>query len=189
MVGCYEAGKKDVPAMTSGKVTLHASVDRSGKTTCAVPSDDSGLTQDVEDCMRKRLERETYPPQDAAWSAVLPIVVDNGALALGQPNTKPMIDTIESHGLAEDIYDVVERMLPELKACLRTLDKSSDRRVVYVGAEVGKDGKVTCALASSPAPIPESVRECASSALAKATFKPPKRGAGLISIPLDVAKK
>lgn len=175
--------------MTSGKVTLHASVDKSGKTTCAVPSDDSGLTQDVEDCMRKRLGRESYPAQGGAWSAVLPIVVDNGALALGKANTKPMIETIESHGLAEDMYDVVERILPDLKGCVRGMDKSTELRVVYVGAEVGKDGKVACALASSATPVPDSVRECAAATLSKATFKPPKRGYGLISIPLEVLYK
>jgi hypothetical protein len=187
--GCYEVGKKDVPTMTSGKVTLHASIDRSGKTTCAVPSDDSGLTQDVEDCMRKRLGRESYASQSSSWSAVLPIVVENGALSLGKPSAKPLIETIESHGLAEDMYDVVERILPDLKSCITGIEKSSDLRVVYVGAEVGKDGKVACALASSPSAIPDSVRDCAASTLAKATFKAPKRGYGLISIPLEVLGK
>jgi hypothetical protein len=176
--------------MTSGKVTLHASIDGSGRTTCAVPSDDSGLTQDVEDCMRKRLGRESYPPQAAPWSAVLPIVVDNGTVGLGKPSPSPLIETIESHGLAEDMYDVVEKLLPQLRSCISgAVGKSSNLRVLYVGAEVGKDGKVVCALASSPTGVPDAVRDCAASTLGKATFKAPKRGYGLISIPLEVLGK
>jgi hypothetical protein len=176
--------------MASGRVTLHASIDRSGKTTCAVPSDDSGLTQDVEDCMRRRLGRESYSREAAPWSAVLPIVVENGTLGLGKPTSKPLIETIESHGLAEDMYEVVERILPELRSCISgAVEKSSELRVLYIGAEVGKDGKVVCALASSPSAVPDTVRDCAASTLGKATFKAPKRGYGLISIPLEVLGK
>ena len=38
LTACYEEGRKAIPTMTSGKVTLHAAVDASGKTACAVPS-------------------------------------------------------------------------------------------------------------------------------------------------------
>ena len=186
---CYEEGKKAVPTMTSGKITFHAAVDASGKTTCVVPSDDTGLTQDVENCMRARLDKESYPTRDAPWSYALPLVVKDGKLGPGDVRaTPPAIETVESHGLAEDVYDVVDRLLPDLYACMRSAPKSSDLRVVYVGGRVGSAGNVECALASGPGSIPIEIRTCTAKVLGRAKFRAPKKGYGLISVPLNVTK-
>jgi len=184
LVGCYEIGRKAIPNMTSGKVTFHAAVDGRGTTTCVIPSDDTGLTQEVEDCMRRRLEREEHASSGAAWSVAVPIVVRDASVSLGKLSEAPTIESIESHGLAEDMYGVIEGLLPEMKSCLRSIDKASGLRVVYVGARVGKDGKVECVLASSSTPIPNGPRECVATTLSRARFSAPKRGYGLLSIPL-----
>lgn len=187
LAACYEQGKKAVPTMTSGRVTFHAAVDASGRTTCVVPSDDLGLTQDVEACMRERLDRETYRASGSGFSTAIPLVVKDGALGLGETRTTPpAIETIESHGLSEEVYDVVEALLPELYACMQGLDKSAGLRVVYVGGRVGKGGQVECALASSATAIPEDKRECLAGVLSRAKFKAPKKGYGLVSVPLNV---
>ncbi len=187
LASCYDEGRKAVPTMTSGRVTFHAAVDAAGKTTCVVPSDDTGLTQDVETCMRERLERETYTSSAAHWSAAIPIAVRDGRLELGEVRaTPPAIETIESQGLSEDVYDVVESLLPELYACMQGLEKSSALRVVYVGGRVEKSGHVACALASSASALPLERRECLARVLTRARFRPPKKGWGLVSVPLNV---
>ena len=107
-------------------------------------------------------------------------------MGLGRPSSKPLIETIESHGLAEDVYDVIGSLLASLKECLRALPPSPELRVVYVGARVGPSGAVECALASSGAAVPADVNDCAVTAISGARFRPPKRGYGLLSIPLEV---
>lgn len=190
LAACYEQGRTAVPTMTSGRVTFHAAIDAAGRTTCVVPSDDLGLTQDVEACMRERLDRETYPASGASWSTPIPIAVKDGALALGETRTTPSaIETIESHGLSEEVYDVVEKLLPDLYGCIQGLDKSSGLRVVYVGGRVGKGGQVECALASSASAVPADKRECLAGVLSRARFKPPKKGTGLLSVPLNVLSR
>lgn len=187
LAACYEEGRKAIPTMTSGRVTFHAAVDAAGRTTCVVPSDDMGLSQDVEACMRERLDRETYARTNSAWTAAVPIAVKDGTLGLGATRTTPpAIETIESHGLSEEVYDVVEALLPDLYGCMQGLDKSSGLRVVYVGGRVGKSGRVECALASSSSAVPIDKRECLANVLLRAKFKPPKRGYGLVSVPLNV---
>jgi hypothetical protein len=187
---CYEEGRKAVPTMTSGKITFHVAVDPSGKTACVVPSDDTGLTQDVENCMRTRLDKETYAKRDAAWSFALPLLVKDGQLGPGEARTSPpSIETIESHGLAEDVYDVVEGLLPDLYGCMQGIQKSSDMRVVYVGARVGSGGNVECALTSAPSSIPNETRACTAKVLGRAKFRPPKKGYGLVSLPLNVMSR
>jgi len=187
---CYEEGKKVVPTMTSGKITFHAAIDASGKTTCAVPSDDTGLTQDVENCMRMRLDKEVFPKSEGPWSLALPVVVKDSKLARGElRDMPPAIETIESHGLAEDVYDVVEGLLPDLYGCMSGMTKSADLRVVYVGARIGSAGQVECALASGPASIPAETRACTAKVFSKAKFRAPKKGYGLLSVPLNVSRK
>jgi hypothetical protein len=186
---CYEDGKKSVPTMTSGKITFHAAVDASGKTTCVVPSDDTGLTQEVENCMRVRLDKESYAKRDAPWSFALPLVVKDGKLGPGDVrSTPPTIETIESHGLAEDVYDVIDALLPQLYECTRGIPRSGDLRVVYVGGRVGSAGNVECALASSPSNIPVDARACVAKVFGRAKFRAPKKGYGLVSVPLNLTK-
>lgn len=186
---CYEEGKKAVPTMTSGKITFHAAVDASGKTTCVVPSDDTGLTQDVENCMRARLDKESYAKRDAPWSYALPLVVKDGKLGPGDVRANPpAIETVESHGLAEDVYDVIDALLPQLYECTRTIPRSSDLRVVYVGGRVGSSGIVECALASSSSNIPVDARTCVAKVFGRAKFRAPKKGYGLVSVPLNLTK-
>jgi hypothetical protein len=190
LTSCYEEGKKAIPTMTSGRITFHVAVDPSGKTACVVPSDDTGLTQDVENCMRTRLDKESYAKRDAPWSFALPLAVKDGKLGPGEArSTPPSIETIESHGLAEDVYDVVEGLLPELYKCMEGLPKSSDLRVVYVGGRVGSAGNVECALASGPSTIPAETRACAAKVLGRAKFRAPKKGYGLVSVPLNVISR
>lgn len=190
LTACYEEGRKAIPTMTSGKVTFHAAIDASGKTSCVVPSDDTGLTQDVEKCMLARLDKETYAKRDAPWSFVLPLVVKDAKLGPGEVRTTaPTIETVESQGLAEDVYDVIEALLPKLYECMRGIPRSADLRVVYVGGRVGSAGNVECALASAPTTIPVETRTCAAKVLGGARFRAPKKGSGLVSVPLNVMAK
>ena len=68
------------------------------------------------------------------------------------------IDTIESRGLSEDLYDVVDGLLPEVKRCVQGSGASAGRRVVVVGAKVAGDGAVACAVASSEQPVTDEAR-------------------------------
>jgi hypothetical protein len=176
--------------MTAGRITFHSAIDASGKTTCVVPSDDMGLTQDVESCMRTRLDREAYPNTAAPWSLALPIVVKDAKLSLGvERDTPGAIETVESQGLTEEVYDVVESLLPDLYGCMSGIPKSGALRVVYVGARVGAGGQVECALASGPSSIPVETRSCTAKVLSRAKFRPPKKGYGLVSVPLNVMSR
>ena len=188
MAACYAKGKKAVASMNDGKVTLHAAVDPQGKTTCVVPSDDTGLTQDTETCMRERLEKESYAKSSGQWSMLLPIVVKDTVVALGEPRTTAEVfETIESQGLTEDVYDVVDTLLPSLYACVRGVEHARELRLIYVGGKVAADGHVSCALASSPsASIAPEVRECTAKGLLGAKFRAPQKGWGLVSVPLNV---
>ncbi|MBX3229505.1 MAG: hypothetical protein KIT84_17195 [Labilithrix sp.] len=182
VTGCYEAGRKVVPEMLDGRITFHAAIDREGKSACVVPSDDTGLTQEVEDCMRVRVERETFRPTAAEWTVALPIVVRGGAVSLGQVRAPTSIETIESRGLSEELYDVIEGLLPDAKACLRGAPPGP----VVVGAQVKADGAVACALAASASALAPESRRCVADVFTKARFKPPKRGIGLLSVPIEV---
>lgn len=173
--------------MTSGKITLHASVEPAGRTACVVPSDDTGLTQDVDNCMRTRLEKETHARREQPWSYALPLVVKDGKLGPGEVrSTPPAMETIESHGLAEDVYDVIDALLPDLYGCLQGIPKSGELRIVHVGARIGASGQVECALASAPGTIPPETRACTAKVLGRAKFRAPKKGYGLVSVPLNV---
>lgn len=184
---CYEHGKKAAPKMANGKVTLLASVDSSGTTTCVVPMDDTGLTREVEDCMGARLARETYAA-GPAWTFELPIAVRDGAVTLGKETSGAIIDEVDAQGLP-DANKVVQGLLPKLADCAQQLDPSSTLRVIHVGARVGADGRVACALATGAGTIPEEVRVCSRGALESARFGAPKSGVGLVSIPVKVLGK
>jgi hypothetical protein len=189
LFACYEQGKKAAPKMTGGKITLHAEVEKDGTTSCVIPADDTGLTQEVEDCMRLRLNKETFASSPAPWSYEMPLVVKNGKLELGEDDAVTAVASIlhvEMHGLGDDAHDVAEALLPKFQQCVIGAEKGETMRVLHVGARVGKDGKVMCAIATSPSPLPEEIRACAAGALEQAKFPPPKKGEGLISIPLKV---
>ncbi|MBX3214754.1 MAG: hypothetical protein KF850_22145 [Labilithrix sp.] len=184
---CYEQGKKAAPKMANGKLTLLASVDSSGTTTCVVPMDDTGLTREVEDCMGARLARETYAagPQ---WTFELPIAVRGGAITLGKETSGAVIDEVDAQGLP-DANRVVQGLLPKLSECAQQMEASSTLRVIHVGARVGADGRVACALATGAGAIPEEVRTCSRGALESARFGAPKSGVGLVSIPVKILGK
>jgi hypothetical protein len=193
LVRCYEAGKKATPEMTDGKVTLHASIDGAGKPTCVIPSDHTGLTQDVEDCMTTCFAAETFEA-GAPWSATLAIVLRAAKLRRGEPAAAdpPVIDSVETVRMP-DAFDVLEGLEPALQACLRRSDGDAARvggggavRGMLVGARVGADGRPQCALASSTGPLPAGVGECAAGVLRAAKFPPPRRGSGIVLVPINV---
>lgn len=188
LTACYENGRKTVPEMVDGRIAFVTSVDAGGKTTCVVPSDDTGLTAEVEDCMRTRLERESFAATGAPWSARLPVQVKAARVALGGPTAQTSIDTIESRGLAEDVYTVLDGLLPDVKECVRGGGKASGRRVVVVGARVAKDGAVACAVASSEQPVTDEARGCLAAVFSRARFQAPKRGTGLLSVPIEITR-
>jgi hypothetical protein len=183
---CYAEGKKKAPAMAEGKVTFHAAVDPAGKTTCVVPSDDTGLTPEVEDCMQSRLAKETFSP-GASWTYQMPVLVSDGAATLGTAVAKaPAIDTIDAEGV-KNAGPVVEKLLPELHACVRKdVDGASRLKVLYVAARVRRDGSVECALATGATAVPQTIRDCAATTMGRAKFSPPKAGRGVVAVPLKV---
>jgi hypothetical protein len=190
LVACYERGKKAAPKMGSGKVTLNVAIGRDGNTTCVVPSDDTGLTQEVEDCMGERVARESFKSNGGTWATEIPVIVKGGKLSLGPAvAAAPALETVETHGLPDSAHEVVEALLPELHGCTEGIDKSAGLRVVHVGARVGKDGRVECALASSASPLPAKVRECAAGAIAQARFPAPRSAVGLVSVPVKVLSR
>lgn len=187
LVACYEQGKKSTPKMLSGRATLDVSIDSAGKAACVVVGDDTGLSQEVEDCMAARMSRESFKSNGATWATEIPIVVKDGKVSLGPPATAaPALETVELHGLPDSAYEVVEALLPRLHECTQGGGGQSTLRVIHVGARVGKDGRVECALASSAMPMPSKVRSCAADVLAGAKFPPPKGAVGLVSVPVKV---
>ncbi|MEA2751625.1 MAG: hypothetical protein QOI41_5768 [Myxococcales bacterium] len=186
LVRCYETGKKATPEMMDGRLTLNASIDASGKTTCVIPSDHTGLTQDVEDCMSARFAAETFDAGSAAWSAAVPIVLRAGVLHRGDgAGNAAVIDSVETIRMP-DAFDVLEALEPALQGCIRSADRSGGVHGLLVGARVGADGRPQCALASSGGPLPAGVGECASAVLRGAKFPPPKRGSGIVLVPINV---
>src|SRR5688500_3091988 len=114
LVACYEQGKKSTPKMLSGRATLDVSIDSTGKPACVVVGDDTGLTQEVEDCMSARMSRETFKSNGATWATEIPILVKDGKVSLGPPATNaPALETVETHGLPDSAHEVVEALLPQ----------------------------------------------------------------------------
>lgn len=185
LVACYEQGKKATPAMLDGRLTLNASIDAAGKTTCVIPSHDTGLTHEVEDCMSARFATETFD-EGTPWSASVPIVLRAGALALDtRPPEAAGIDSIETYRMP-DAFEVLESLVPELEACIRGVDRSSGLRSVLVGARVGADGRTQCAVASTSGTLPQEVGDCSAGVLRAAKFPAPKGGAGLVLVPITL---
>ena len=170
--------------MLEGKLTLNAAIDSAGKTTCVIPTDDTGLTQEVEDCMSARFAELTFE-RGAASTASLPIAVRAGAVQLGEQSAGgPMMASVETHRMP-DAFDVLESIEPELYACVRDMGRGTGPRSIIVGARVGADGRAQCALASaSPEVGPPKVADCSEAVLRRAKFPPPKGGSGLILVPI-----
>lgn len=181
---CYQRGKKAAPKMADGKVTFLASVAGDGKTGCVVPMNDTGLTQEVEDCMSARLGRETYDAR-AAWTFELPIAVRGGAIELGKEATGPQIDEIGLHGLS-GATKVIQELMPKLDVCAQRVDPHSGLRVLHIGARVGSDGRVSCALATGASSVSEEVRECARRSVESVRFSAPTSREGLVTIPVKI---
>ncbi len=172
--------------MTDGKLTLNASIDDTGRTTCVIPSEHAGLTQEVEDCMSARFAAETFDA-GSPWSAVVPIVLRAGVLHRGaNARDAAVIDSVETVRMP-DAFDVLEGLEPALQACMRSADaRAGGAHGLLVGARVGADGRPQCALASSTGSLPPSVGECAAAVLRNARFPPPKRGSGIVLVPINV---
>lgn len=183
LVTCYELGKKATPEMGDGKLTLNASIDASGKPLCVIPSDHTGLTQEVEDCMSARFAAQRLPP-GTPWSASVPVAVRGGAVQPGERGSDlASLDSVETFRMP-DAFDTLESLEPALQACVRALPPASGVKGLLVGARVGIDGRPQCALATSRGALPASVADCAAGVLCGAKFPPPKRGAGLVLVPI-----
>ncbi len=188
LVACYEQGRKAVPKMLSGRATISVAVSGEGRSTCVVVGDDTGLTQAVEDCMSDRLSRETFTATGAPWTTELSVVVRDGKLASSAgASAGPTLATLETHGLPDSAHDVVLSLVPRFRTC--TADTGAGEQslqIVHVGARVAKDGRVACALASAPMPVPPKLRTCMVDVLASAAFPPPTGPFGLVMVPVKV---
>jgi hypothetical protein len=174
--------------MLDGKLTMNASIDAAGKTTCVIPTDDTGLTQEVEDCMSARFGAERFDDGPAATVAV-PIAVRAGSVELGvRANEANSLQSVETYRMA-DAFEVLEPLVPELQGCVRELDRSSGVRSVIVGARVATDGRTQCALASgSPGTLPTNAADCTENVFRRAKFPPPSGGPGLILVPIGLVR-
>ena len=180
---CYELGKKATPEMNDGKLTLNASFDASGRPLCVIPSDHTGLTQEVEDCMSARFAAQQLPA-GAPWTTSVPVLIRRGAVQLGERTSDAVaFDTVETFRMP-DAFDTLDAIEPALQACMRGLGPKSPVKGLIVGARVGADGRPQCALAASRGTLPPSVGECAAGVLRGARFPPPKLGAGLVVVPI-----
>ena len=186
LTACFVQGKKATPEMSDGKVTLHAAIDADGSAACVIPSDAEGLTQDVEDCMAARLAKERFAAAPAR-SIALPIAVHSSALAFGDPaRDVARIDSIETTRMP-DAFEMLESLVPELQGCLQGAESVAGLKSILVAARVGPDGRAQCALASSNGSLPQRIAECAAGVLRGARFPPPKRGSGIVVVPLVLA--
>ena len=180
---CYDVGHRTTPEMVDGRVTLVASVDATGTPSCVIPSDHTGLTQDVEDCMSARLAAERFDA-GPAWSASVPIVLRGGALKLGERKADAsVLESVETIRMP-DAFDTLDTLEAPLQACLQGVARSGGPKSMVVAARVGADGHPVCALATSAGHLPAAVGACAAGVLRGATFPAPKRGSGLVIVPL-----
>lgn len=182
---CYEQGRKSTPSMLDARLTLNASIDATGTPTCVIPSDHTGLTQDVEDCMSARFAKEKFD-DGSPWSASVPVVIRAGTLKLGERRSDAVVIASVETIRMPDAFEVVESLETDLQACLRGIEKGSGLKSMLVAARIGADGRAQCALASSPGVLPEGVGACAAGVLRSAKFPPPKRGSGLVLVPILV---
>ncbi len=186
LVTCYELGKQATPEMTDGKLTLNATIDATGKPLCVIPSDHIGLTQEVEDCMSARFAAQKLPA-GPPWSTSVPVLIRGGAVQPGErASDAASLDSVETFRMP-DAFETLEALEPALHACLRDLAPASGVKGVLVGARVGADGRPQCALATSRGALPVNIAECAAGVLRGTKFPPPKRGAGLVLVPISLA--
>lgn len=184
LVTCYEAGRKSVPTMLDGRLTMTASIDASGRTACVVPTGVSGLTRDVADCMSARFDAERFGEGPQATASVR-VAVRGGKV---EPDTRArennLLESVETYRMP-NAFDVLESLVPELQTCVHGLDPASGVRSVLVGARVAPDGRTQCAVASGwPSALPASAEECATRTFRRATFPPPAGGPGIILVPI-----
>jgi hypothetical protein len=184
---CFDQGKRSTPEMSDGKLTLNAAIDAHGKATCVIPSEHTGLTQEVEDCMSAHFTT-TSLDDGAPRAAMVPVVIRAGVVKLGEPPTgAAALDNVETLRMP-DAFDVLESLEPELQACVRDVSKSSGVKGLLVGARVGADGRPQCALATSAVTLPAGVTDCAAGVLQRAKFPPPKRGSGIVLVPIGLVR-
>jgi hypothetical protein len=183
---CYEKERKSTPTMLDGKLTLNASFDAKGKAICAIPTEASGVTQGLEDCMSDRLEADTFGPGEP-WTEVVPIAIHAGVLGLAERSSNLVaLESVETRRMP-DAFDLLESLVPKLQTCLHELDRSSGIRSIVVGAKVGSDGRSRCALASpSSGVLTPKVNACFIDTFAAVKFPPPKGGLGVILVPLNL---
>lgn len=184
---CYATGRLAVPTMLEGKLTLNAAIDARGEAVCVVPTEDSGLTQEVEDCMSERLAARSFGAGRATTMAV-PVVVRAGAVRLGDETAHAnVVESVETRNMP-DAFDAIESVEPALRACARGIDRTGPRSII-VAARVGANGRARCALATSGAgTVPPAAAACLVNAFLEASFPPPKRGSGLVLVPISLAR-
>lgn len=191
VTACYTQGTEAHPEMRDGRVTLNASFDAAGKTTCVIPSQDSGLTHEVESCMASAFAKQSFPASDdgRGWNAAVPVVVRAGAVQLGEKVPDWSIGAGPETWHMPDAFEAVEALLPALESCLKGVERARGLRSVMVGARISADGRPECALASASAGIPPAVADCSAAVLRGAKFPPPKGGPGLVVVPLIISSK
>jgi hypothetical protein len=173
--------------MLDGKLTLNASVDATGKATCVIPSYHTGLTQEVEDCMSARFASEQFD-EAMPWSTAVSVAVRAGAVTQGERPPDVGLDSIETFRMA-DAFEVLESLVPELEACMKSVGNGPGLRSVLVGARVGLDGRAECALATTSGTMPMKVGDCAAGVLRGAKYPPPKGGPGIVLVPISLARR
>jgi hypothetical protein len=131
--------------------------------------------------MAARLASERFDA-GAAWSVSVPIVLRGGTLKLGERRVDALtFESVETVRMP-DAFDVLESLEPALLACMR--GQGGGAKSMLVAARVGADGRPQCALATSAGPLPAASGDCAAGVLRSAKFPPPKRGAGLVLVPI-----
>lgn len=185
LVACFERGLVAAPKMSDGRVTVHATIGEDGAPTCVIPGDDSGLTQEVEDCMADRVGAARFGPGEEALVS-LPIAVRGRRVALGSPRAEGFhFDSIATVRLPS-AFELLEDLEDELEGCVSSAAPPGSSQSVVVGARVGGDGRAQCSITVGPSAIASTVRTCASGALATARFPTPKGADGLVLFPVHV---
>lgn len=82
-----------------------------------------------------------------------------------------------------DAFDTLDAIEPALMTCLQSVGRGGPKSMM-VAARVVADGHPQCALATSAGALPVAARDCAAGVLRNARFPPPKRGSGLVIVPL-----
>ena len=171
---CYVAGLRATPEMADAQITLDASFNARGDATCAIPRDDAGFTQDVADCMAAALGKASVARAESVVS--MRIVARSSTLSLGPPvAASALLANVETVRMP-DAFDVLESLEPALGACVLRGGGTS----LVVSARVGSTGVPECALATGA----RAAAECAATVLRNAKFPPPKRGSGVVVVPI-----